>query len=93
MVYKKKRGGKLLKEKASNSLYFIILFALAGVFIFPVLVMLINSFKQKFSIASTPFLFPNGQTFIGAENYIVGIKTTGFPAAFGWSLFITVFSA
>lgn len=92
MAHKKKRGGKLLKEKASNTLYFIILFVLACVFIFPVFVMLINSFKQKFSIASTPFLLPDAQTFSGAENYIEGIETTGFPSAFGWSLFITVFS-
>lgn len=81
-----------MKEKASNTLYFVLLFVLACVFIFPVLVMLINSFKQKFSIASTPFLLPDAQTFSGLENYIEGIKTTGFPTAFGWSLFITLFS-
>lgn len=81
-----------MKEKASNILYFVLLLILAIAFIFPIVVMLINSFKQKFSISSTPFLLPDSQTFSGAENYIEGIKTTGFPAAFGWSLFITVFS-
>ncbi len=81
-----------MKEKASNIFYFLLLLILATAFIFPIFVMLINSFKQKFSISSTPFLLPDSQTFTGMENYIEGIKTTGFPAAFGWSLFITVFS-
>jgi len=81
-----------LKSKISNTIYFLILTALAVVFIYPVFVVLINSFKQKFSIASTPFLLPTSDTFIGIENYTEGIKNTGFPAAFGWSLFITVFS-
>ena len=81
-----------MKSKISNTIYFLILTALAVVFIYPVFVVLINSFKQKFSIASTPFLLPTSDTFIGIENYTEGIKNTGFPAAFGWSLFITVFS-
>lgn len=35
---------------------------------------------------------PNAETFIGLENYTTGIENTGFLSAFGWSLFITVFS-
>jgi raffinose/stachyose/melibiose transport system permease protein len=62
------------------------------VFVFPVFIVVINSFKLKFSIAQSPFLLPTSQTFTGFENYIEGIKNTGFPAALGWSLFITVFS-
>ena len=81
-----------MKNKLLNTVYFIILTALAVVFIYPVFVVLINSFKLKFSIASTPFLLPTPETFTGIENYTEGIKNTGFPAAFGWSLFITVFS-
>lgn len=81
-----------MKNKLLNTVYFIILTALAVVFIYPVFVVLINSFKLKFSIASTPFLLPTPETFTGIENYTEGIKNTGYPAAFGWSLFITVFS-
>ena len=81
-----------MKNKLLNTVYFIILTALAVVFIYPVFVVLINSFKLKFSIASTPFLLPTPETFTGIENYTEGIKNTGFPAAFGWSLFITFFS-
>lgn len=81
-----------MNEKLLNTLYFVILFILSLIFIFPVFVVLINSFKQRFSIASAPFMLPTHDTFSGIENYLEGIKTTDFPAAFGWSLFITVFS-
>lgn len=81
-----------MKSKVLNLIYFVILLALAILFIFPVFIVLINSFKLKFSIADTPFVFPNANTFTGFENYITGIENTGFPSAFGWSLFITVFS-
>ncbi len=81
-----------MNEKFLNTVYFVILFILSLVFIFPVFVVLINSFKQRFSISSSPFMLPTYETFTGLENYIEGIKTTNFPQAFGWSLFITVLS-
>lgn len=81
-----------MKERFLNTLYFFILLVLSILFIFPVFVVVINSLKYKFSIATTPFVLPNAETFSGSENYITGIETTGFPQALGWSLFITVFS-
>ncbi len=81
-----------MKERIFNTVFFFILLILSAVFIFPVFVVLINSFKFKFSIATTPFILPDSETFSGTENYITGIETTGFPSALGWSLFITVFS-
>ena len=71
-----------MKEKLINSIFFIILLILSLVFIFPVFIVLINSFKLKFSIADTPFVFPNSETFIGLENYTQGIENTGFVSAF-----------
>lgn len=81
-----------MKEKVADTIFFVILCIMAVVFVFPVFIVLINSFKLKFSIASAPFTFPNAETFTGLSNYTVGIKNTGFPMAFMWSLFITVFS-
>ena len=81
-----------MKNKALEVLFFVLLTFLAIVFIFPVLVVVINSFKAKFSISSDPFSMPFGENFVGIVNYSEGIKNTGFPMAFGWSLFITVFS-
>lgn len=81
-----------MKERAFNTAFFFILLLLSVLFIFPVLIVLLNSFKLKFSIATAPFVLPNSETFSGLENYITGINSTGFLSAIGWSLFITVFS-
>lgn len=79
-------------KKIFNIVSFILLVGFAAAFIFPIAVVFINSFKAKFSINSSPFSLPMGDEFVGLSNYIEGIKSTGFPPAFGWSLFITVFS-
>ena len=81
-----------MKERAFNTVFFFLLLLLSVLFIFPVFIVLLNSFKFKFSIATTPFVFPNSTTFSGTENYVTGLKSTGFLSAIGWSLFITVFS-
>lgn len=65
---------------------------LAFVFVAPIFIVFMNSFKGKFFISDTPFMLPNGETFVGIDNYIAGITKTGFLQAFGWSLWITLFS-
>ena len=81
-----------MARKILNIIFFLLLCAFAAVFIFPVAVILINSFKAKFSISQSPFTIPTGNDFVGLSNYTTGISSTGFPSAFGWSLFITLFS-
>ncbi len=81
-----------MSKKVKDALIFILLLLLSLVFIAPVLIVVINSFKLKFSIATQPFLLPTSETFIGFANYVEGLRTTDFLQAFGWSLFITVFS-
>ena len=80
------------QNKCLNALFFVLLCAFAVVFLFPVAIVLINSFKTKFNISTSPFSLPIGETFAGIENYITGIKATGLPTAFFWSLFVTVLS-
>lgn len=82
MTVRKKRGG------AS----FLFLLLLAAVFVAPIIIVFINSFKSKFDILSSPFTLPNADTFAGADNYINGAAQSGFFSAFGLSLFITVAS-
>ena len=81
-----------MKEKAFNTVFFFLLLLLAVLFVFPVFIVLLNSFKLKFSIATAPFIFPTAETFSRLENFVTGINSTGFLSAIGWSLFITVFS-
>lgn len=81
-----------MKRRFSRSVIFIILLATAILFLLPIFIVLINSFKFKFSIADAPFKLPNADTFSGLQNYVSGLEQTGFITAFFWSLFITVFS-
>lgn len=80
------------KTRISDILIFVFLLALSFVFLIPIITVVANSFKDKFSISQTPFVLPNSTTFSGVENYINGIADTGFPSAFFWSLFITLSS-
>lgn len=78
------------RNKLSNYFSFSFLLLLSFVFLFPLYLVLINSFKSKFNIISEPFVFPNQGTFVGFENYINGINSSGILGAFIRTLIITV---
>ncbi len=69
-----------------------ILAAIAILFLSPIAIVLINSFKGQFYISDSPFTLPNAETFVGLSNYIGGIRKIDFFSAFGYSLWITVAS-
>ncbi len=75
-----------------NALIYLFLVFMTAVFILPILIVLMNSFKGQFHIALSPFRFPTGETFAGFQNYVSGIVKIGFGSAFLYSLFITVLS-
>ncbi len=77
-------------HKTAHRLVTVLLYLLAAVFLLPVVLVLVNSFKSRLYISDAPFALPNGLTFVGLENYLTGLNTAGFAAAFGRSLFITV---
>lgn len=72
-----------------GTLFFAVLSVL---FLAPVFIVLINSFKGQFFITEAPFSLPNVETFVGIQNYITGIEKTDFLKAIFYSVFITVFS-
>ncbi|MBQ1991227.1 MAG: carbohydrate ABC transporter permease [Clostridia bacterium] len=78
--------------KTKDIPFFILLIALAGLFISPILLVLMNSFKGKLYIGTEPFAFPTAESFVGFDNYIEGADKIGFVPAFFTSLFITVFA-
>ncbi len=80
------------KSIFSKSVSYLFLVILCAVFVFPILIVLINSFKSKLYISDEPFSLPNADTFSGLSNYFEGVEKTDFISAFGFSLFITVFS-
>lgn len=81
-----------MKRIISKSFLYLILSFLTVVFVFPIILVLINSFKSRFVIQSSPFSLPDASTFAGFSNYIRGIQATDFLMSLGRSLFITVFS-
>jgi raffinose/stachyose/melibiose transport system permease protein len=80
------------KKFTQSNLTFIFLVILAVLFLAPIFIVFMNSFKGRFFISDAPFALPNAQTFVGLKNYTSGLAKTGFISAFGYSLFITVFS-
>ena len=83
----------LYKQKqATRQIAFFAMVVLTAIFLVPILLVLVNSFKSRLYISSSPFSLPNEETFVGFQNYIAGLSTAGFFAAFLRSLFITVFS-
>lgn len=70
-----------------------IFFTLLSVaWVFPIVLVLVNSFKKKVYISRRPFEIPIGKMFVELENYVRGIEKIQFWAAFRNSLFITVCS-
>ena len=57
-----------MARKILNIIFFLLLCAFAAAFIFPVAVILINSFKAKFSISQSPFTIPTGNDFVGLSD-------------------------
>ena len=80
-----------MKNKANIVLSFVMI-AVVSIFIAPVIIVIMNSFKGQFYISTSPFAFPNEVTFAGLENFKNGIIKTNFFQAFGYSLWITVAS-
>ncbi len=80
------------KLRLFNFFSFITLLFLSLLFLFPIYLVVINSFKSKFNIVGTPFEFPNEDNFVGLENYINGLQSSGILEAFLRTLFITVAS-
>lgn len=84
-----------MEERTSPFLkaVFLTLLTVLGIaFLAPVGIIIINSFKTRFLINTSPFSLPLGEAFAGGANYLKGITDTGFPMAFFWSLVITVCS-
>ena len=77
-------------SKRLHPVWVVLLILLALIFLLPVVLVLVNSFKSRLYISAAPFSLPDSTTFVGWENYRTGLESAGFAAAFGRSVFITV---
>ena len=78
------------KKVKHGTLLTVIFTLLSLLYLYPIILVFINSFKKKAYISKAPFEIPTGKMYVGLENYIRGIKQTGLIQAFGWSLFINL---
>lgn len=80
-------------RKAKHGWILTIVFTVISLmYVYPIVLVFINSFKKKAYISKEPFALPTDKMFVGLENYLRGIQQTDLIKAFGWSVFITVFS-
>ena len=68
----------------------LVLVLLTAVFIFPILLVVMNSFKSRLYVSTVPFSWPVKEMFVGFENYINGLTTSGFFLAFLRSVWVSV---
>lgn len=79
-------------KRVGNNVIFFVLLILSVLFLVPIIIVIINSFKSRIYISSQPLKLPNDETFVALENYINGVTSSDFFSAFLRSLFITVVS-
>ena len=82
------------REKVKNTFLLIVLIIVATLFIAPVLIVLINSFKTNTGMGVSFFSIPTGEFFAGIDNYIVGLTFGNYPfiKAFLNSVIVTISS-
>lgn len=79
-------------KRVENNVIFFVLLTLSVLFLVPIIIVIVNSFKSRIYISSQPLKLPNTETFVALENYINGVTSSDFFSAFLRSLFITVVS-
>lgn len=78
-------------KKVKHGGIFTAIFSIISIgYIFPILLVFINSFKKKAYISRKPFDIPTGKMYVGLENYFRGIKQANFLEGAKWSTVITV---
>lgn len=82
----------MVKNKKGNVVLTVLFTLISLLWIFPIVEVVLNSFKRKAYISREPFGLPTGKMFEGLKNYVNGIEKTDFFRAFGLSLLVTVLS-
>ena len=86
---------KVKKKSNVGSIVLTVLFAIVCVvYILPIILVLINSFKNNAAINTDTFALPNGESFAGLDNYIKGATFGNYPfiKSLCYSLVITLLS-
>ena len=77
-------------ERKQNRWLTVLFSTICAVYIFPLVVLLFNSFKTKEAITGQVFAFPTAQSFVGFANYLRGIRSIEFFSSVWYSLVVTL---
>ena len=81
------------KRKISDIIVTLVMTVMALTFVYPIFMVLINSFKDNTAISTdSVFQLPDEASFVGLKNYIYALEAKGFFESFIYSLFITISS-
>jgi raffinose/stachyose/melibiose transport system permease protein len=82
-----------VKRKPSDIIFTIVFTIICAFWVYPLIMVLINSFKEKLSISRDPFNLPDEKSFVGLENFDRAVNSQmDFFSALVNSLIITVLS-
>ena len=85
--------GKTAKDRRINSVLSVVLTIICILWMYPVLMILMNSLKTERAITTThAFELPTAETFVGLKNYIYGIAEMDFLSSLWYSFIITISS-
>lgn len=80
-----------MSERIRHSWLWTVLFTVVSLlWVFPIVLVVVNSFKNKAYISRDAFSIPRGRAFVGLDNYARGIERTNLLASFGWTVVVTV---
>ncbi len=81
-------------EKRANNILTAFFVLLSIAYLYPIFVVLVNSFKSNAAINTDTFALPNAGTFMGFQNYIKGMTFGNYPfyRSVEYSVVITVLS-
>ena len=81
-------------EKRANNILTAFFVLLSIAYLYPIFIVLVNSFKSNAAINTDTFALPNAGTFMGFQNYIKGMTFGNYPfyRSVEYSVVITVLS-
>ena len=81
------------KKSIANTIWIVILTIAALAWIYPIIMILMNSLKKESAIRTgTAFKLPTADAFAGIANYVDAVASKGFLSSLGYSTFITITS-
>lgn len=83
-----------MKKKTTSTIITVIMSIVTLIYIAPIFIVLMNSFKENAYVRTETFALPNAETFVGLDNYLKGFTFGNYPflKSVGYSAVITILS-